>query len=245
MGAKGAVVRGARSYRRLCLAVLACSFAMAAPGQASATTVDDRIAKAGVLRLSDFDPGWRQTANEDNQAQIVEAASSTSGCKSYLAMRTESRSLPHRPSAKFTKGGDAVANQVFVYPTEARAQRAIDRFGSEAVATCLRSIYPKILAKQLADTSPSVASQLAGIDVELGRQSVTPRADDTVSYSLAVTVRLKNGLQDHAYVESLTVRDGRVIVEFSIGSDAEPFPLADRVTEEVDAALARLQAVPH
>jgi hypothetical protein len=222
--------------------VMACVYVTFAPAQGVGLTKDDRIAKAGVLRLSDFGPGWRQTPSEDNFDEVQDAASDVPECKTYLKIRRESHSVPRRESQTFSQGENVLRNDVVVYPTEARARRALQQFRSPSVANCLRQLYPKLLAKALSESSPAQAGQIESVDADIGLQSVTPRGDEAASYSATITVVAKSGLRDHAYFEDEIVRVGRAITDFSIRNDQGEFPLSDEHASVIDASLARLQA---
>lgn len=212
------------------------------PRLAAAATDEDRITKAGVLRLSDFGPGWRQTPADDNYQEVLDLASDEPECKTYLKIKRESHSLPRRVSPTFTQGDSrSLENTIIVYPSEARAERALRLYQSPSVANCLRQIYPKLLANALGKSSPSAAAQLDSIDVDLGPQSVSPRGDETASYSVTITIRLKSGLQDRAKIEAQTVRSGRAISDFTIRNDEGEFPLGDDVANMIDTSLARIE----
>ena len=122
--------------------LMAAVFATSRQADASTKSQDTATAKAGVLRLNDFDAGWRKVPHESNTAEIDEAMAAVPSCKTWLAVRKRTRGSRNARSSDFVKGDDEESNEVFVFRTEQQATETLQTFGSGRTLTCFR-VHPE------------------------------------------------------------------------------------------------------
>ncbi len=188
---------------------------------ASATSAEQQIAKAGVLRLTDFPAGWKQSARKpSSDAEVNAAAAKISSCKAFASFTKANQQNPRAKSPDFDLGHADVTNTVSVFPSEAKAVAAMKTFASSGLPTCLDKLFSAVFKAQLAK-DPSVAKQLASVKVDIAPLDGVDIGDEALAYSGPVVVTLKDGTVQTVGLGIVTVRVGDAVSGFAYSSDVD------------------------
>jgi len=236
-----ASITGSGSCRKAGFVLVVSLVAFVAASSGAASTTNDRaIAKSGLLRLGDFEAGWRATPAEPDDNATDKAMASIPECNRWRAMRAKARKFPHAGSPEFSKGEATARNEVFVFPTEAGARKAALEYASSRTQQCIELIMHNAVRESL-QGDLEAAEQIKDIAVEVGRESVDPIGDEVVAYSFELIVTPKTGFTQRAYFETQAVRAGRVVSSFEFADDIGDFPLSDIAPGAMDASIARVE----
>jgi hypothetical protein len=200
---------------------------------------DRRLARAGVLRLSDFPSGWTAQPNDDNDDEVEEIAASIKSCKGYLATRKAAHDNPRARSKDFVEGDDQISNTVNVFASTAAARAAVAAVDKPSTETCLQRLFEDVIDQSVAN-DPEARDQIEGVDVEVSRSSVAPVGDDALAFDAAITVHAKGGQTVELVSSAEFVRVGRVIDSFTVQATSDLPP--DLVPSLIDASVGRLEA---
>jgi hypothetical protein len=220
------------------LAVLAL---LAVPG-AAATADDRQHAEAGVLRLTDFPTGWKQTARgAGSDAKVDAEAAKIKRCKTFAELAARNKKNPRAESPNFDLGQANVTNTVSVYPTVARAEAAVGLFRDAKLPRCLEQLFDAVTRAELQKDS-SVGKQLKSVTTDVGRETGIRIGDDAVVYQGTVDVGLKDGTSRTFGLGFVTVRVGTALVGFAYTADTD---ISAALQPAIVASVTRLQrAVP-
>ena len=117
-----------RPMRFAALVAAICSVLVGCGGHARPTRAgDSRVAKASVITLHDFPPGW--SGDDQHLRNSVACDAIQAAMKAANAVQT---------TDVFSHGGDAQAEfAVYVFPDPARAQRAFRAIAARSMRLCL------------------------------------------------------------------------------------------------------------
>ena len=219
------------------MCVIAAVFATSTHADASTKSQDTATAKAGVLRLNDFEAGWRKVPHESNTAETDEAMATLPSCKTWLAVRKRTRKLPHVWSSDFGEGRRRGEQRGLRVPTEQQASEILRTFGSGRTLTCVRSYTRKSV-----EARASVNPQIDGVTTTIGEESVEPIGDDVVAYTVEFKVTTESGFSDELFLEAQAVRVGRALDVFSFESDIDDYPLSSIAPGVMDTSVERIGA---
>ena len=207
------------------LAVVAVApAATAAPGvPATGKSSDAAIARAGLLRLSDFPSGWKQTRHKDSKPTGL---ASCKGTEQVTANNKKYRAQ----SPDFNQGATMYAeNSVYVFPKESQATAFLEPYQAAAAGTCLQQGTQRALKKIKGATV-----QVQPLDLSSALQSGT--VDDAVGYEVLATVP-GSTQPAQLYLVAIATRIGRSVAGFTTENQGEP--LAE-TTSLINASLTRL-----
>jgi hypothetical protein len=203
----------------------------------SAATADDRqLAKVGVLQLTDFPTGWKQSARRADSSIDTEAAKIRS-CTAYVAFRNRFGKNPHAESPLFERGNAGVANKTSVYTTSKRSSAAMKVFGSPDTPRCYEAVASVVYERRLR-RDKKVAKQLEGVTTNLARVEGVRIGDDAVVYQGTVDVRSKGGSITTISVGLVGVRVGAALTTYSYTTDTD---ISAALQPAIVASVTRLQ----
>lgn len=206
------------------------------PEESAASTDEDQaLAEAAVLKLSDFEPGWRadEPEPEDEDAPDIEDV-----CEGF----DDSAETGNADSKTFVREDAEIDNTVTVHETEADAEALFEVFKSEETAACLRGYMDDLVREGLAE-DPEAAEQIDDLETRLGAVSVDDYGDGATAYQVQVTVST-SGMEFDFYVDAILVRVDRALSMFMFADvftpleeprDAVITAVVDRLTEQFAA----------
>jgi hypothetical protein len=216
------------------LAVLAL---LAVPAVA-ATADDQQRAKVGVLRLTDFPTGWKQSARgAGSDAKVDAAAAKIKRCTTFVEFAARNKKNPRAESPNFDLGQANVTNTVSVYPTVTRAEGAIGLFRDAKLPRCLEQLFDAVTRAEL-QKDKSVRKQLKSVTTDVGRVTGIRIGDDAVVYQGTVVVGLKNGTSQTFGLGFVTVRVGTALAGFAYTADQD---ISAALQPAIVASVTRLQ----
>jgi hypothetical protein len=193
--------------------------AVPAAGKAS----DAQIARNGLLRLSDFSPGWKQSKHSDPKP------SGLASCKSAQAANAKAKRYKAQ-SPDFSQSATTSAqNTVYVFPKESLAAAYLQNYKGALAATCLQQRTQKALKGV-----PGATAQVQPLDLSSALQNGL--LDDAVGYGAAVTIPSNPPAQlDLVFIAT---RIGRGVALFSTENEGSVLPETDDL---INASLSRLK----
>jgi hypothetical protein len=202
----------------LTLLVVVSSVGLLAPAATAATT-DKQRARAGVLVQSDFPAGWTKHARaKTSDKERDAAAAKVPSCKPFLAFSKANRKNPRVQSPDFEQGNSNVNNTVSIYPSDKKAEVAMQTFGDARMPDCLQQLFTAVYEQQLRQdeqTGPQVTSVTTTIspvpNVRIG--------DEAVAYQGTVDVGLKDGSTQTIGLGFAAARVDDAIAGYSWSSD--------------------------
>lgn len=186
---------------------------------------DQAIADAAVLKLSDFEPGWRaDPPDEDDGPEMTDVCDGFDMDESAKA-----------DSKKFVRDDAEIENTVAVFTSEAEAEEFIATYGSDETADCVRDFMNEQVRKSmLADPD---APDLDDVTVNLGQASVGDYGDEAAAYQMEISVEA-SGFAIDFYIDAILVRSGRALALFTFADISSP--LEEPREDVIASVLGRL-----
>jgi hypothetical protein len=204
---------------------LAVAPAAGAAGPIAKKPSDAQIAKQGVLRLSDFPAGWKQSKHQQSKPTGIAACKPTE--------LVEARNKQYRAqSPDFAQGDLTTAeNSVYVFPKPARAIAYLKPFQAAAAGACLQQGTEKAVKKVSGATV-----QVQPLDLSSALQGGT--IDDAVGYEILATLPQSGAAPVQLVLVAVAVRLGRAVVGYTFEEQGQPLSEIDTL---INASLTRLQ----
>jgi hypothetical protein len=211
-------------------ALAALTVSVAAPGTAGAAVAgaakpsDAQIARAGLLRRSDFSPGWKLSRHADPKPSGIKS------CK--VAEQANAKAKKYKAqSPDFSQSSTTSAqNTVYVFPKESQAVAYLENYRGADAGTCLQQRTRKALKKV-----PGASAQVQELDLSTALQNGF--VDDAVGYGAGVSIPANPPAQlDLVFVAT---RIGRSVALFSTENEGSVLPETDDL---INASLSRLKA---
>ena len=219
------------------VATLATLVLAAAPATAG-TSADQQLARAGVLRSSDFPAEWKQTKRaSESHDPVPQRAAAIANCKPFARFIADNRKHPHARSPAFDLQQSSVSNTVSVYPTTAQATSSLGRFRDARVPKCLDQVFTAVLRAQLLKDK-NVAKRLGSVTTDVALETGVRIGDDVVVYQGTTDVRLKNGTAQTIGLGFVAVRVGTALAGYSYTSDTD---ISAALQPAIISSVARLQ----
>jgi hypothetical protein len=219
----------------LALALLAL-VATAAGAAGASTASDQELARAGVLRLSDFPAGWKQSSRGSTDDATIDAqAAKISSCKPFAAFSKTNKRNPRAKSPNFDESQSNVTNTVSVYPSTAKAVAAMATLADTRLPTCFEQLFTAVFKAQLAKTIPK---QLKSVKTDIRLVDGVSIGDQAIAYEGAVDVGLKDGTTETIGLGLVSVRLGSTLAGYSYTSDVD---ISAALQPAIVASLTRLQ----
>lgn len=201
--------------RRAAIAVLALALiAVVAAPAGAASKKDSKLAKQGVLVAKDVPASWTSSPSDNSSGPELErAAADIPDCETYLAVRKANKTAANAESRTFTDGTTELSNEVWVFPTAAKAKKVFADMQSSTIAPCFTELFQSLFEAQLA-TNPQVAS----VDVSISQSNDLPglEGDATVGYGGPGVVRNTDGTTERFLMANFAVRSGRAVLSFAV-----------------------------
>jgi hypothetical protein len=216
--------------------ILAGSVSVAALAAPSAN--DQAIARAGVLTLEDFPPGWAPTpslpSNRSLEQRLIRTIPACKPLRPLIGLaNTNARAQPH---SDFTDGALTISNAVSVFPDVTRAETSFTAAKTTSLSQCLERAFGQLIHS--AATQHGVSLRNVSVIVEPANPPIHS-GDDQGAVSATITATA-NGTPGTGYNEYVFIRVGRAIDSFTYQTDNAP--TSDYMLTVVDASVARLQA---
>ncbi len=213
-----ALARFARGTLVVALVIGATSGAAAS----GATTANAKqVAQAGLLRLSDFPTGWKQSPRESSSDKELDArAAKIASCKPFLAFGKANKKNPRVKSPNFDLHQAHVTNAVSVYPSAAKATVAMRSFTDARLPDCFKQLFSAEFKTQLVKDK-HVAKQLKSVKVDVGRLDGVQIGDEAIVYQGTVEVGLKDGTVTTIGLAIIAVRVDNAIAGYSYTADTD------------------------
>jgi hypothetical protein len=189
---------------------------------------DQALAEDAVLKLSDFEAGWRaDEPGEDDDGGFED-------CEGF----GELDKTAEADSKKFVRDDAEVENTVVLTPDEGQADGFMQLIREEATVECLRDGVEETIADNVKD-DPAIADNFDDISVKVGPASVGQHGDDAAGFQIVVT--LEGALSVDLYADFVFVRKGRALTFFSFVDVFGPFTgqrdeLIEAVVDRLDSA---------
>jgi hypothetical protein len=210
----------------------------AVPAVAASTSSDRELARAGVLVLTDFPSGWKQSKRNDTSDAALDAkAAKIASCKPFIAFSKANRGNSHTSSPDFTHDQSSVTNAVSVYPSAEKATAAMGDFSDPGLPACLDRLFTTVFRGELAKKK-SVAKQITAITTDIKPVEGVRIGDQAVVYQGTVVVTLKTGAPQTIGLGVMSVRAGRAIDGYSWTSDVS---IESALQPAIVASVDRLQ----
>ena len=193
-------------------------------------TTDRRIAAAGVLRAADL-PGWTVTPRGPSRgSEIKDLARGVPGCEPLVTGSRDGRVRAR--SAKFSRDGTIIDDDVDVYATAAEMQAQLELYRDPAIIGCLQELFTRTLQS----TAPTGAT--------VGAVSVSPIAVDASgdgAYGFRLTAAVtRDGVARTILSDIIGVTVGRAGVSFSVDAP-DTAGLAQAETTLLPAVVERVR----
>jgi hypothetical protein len=231
---------GGRAVRRLIIVVVLAATgvglsptAVSAKTSAAVSAGDTTVLKAGLLKIGDLPPGWRESPSSSSTLNLSKGGK---GCARLQAAvdRSEKLKSAHGKSSDFKQGDiDSISNSATVYTTVAATTASLAVVERPEVGPCLQTV----LTAQVRKSAP------AGVTVSatVGKLSVAPAGDASV-YEVVITAR-KQAVTLTVYADYQLVQVGRLGMTFQFEAQdssalASQQPLVQTVVNRVRAAEA-------
>jgi hypothetical protein len=192
---------------------------------------DQAIAEEAVLRLSDFEPGWRADEPEpdDDDAGITE-------CEGFESFDDDA---PSADSKTFVRDQTEIESSVAVLTTEQESESFMRLLSEESTVECLRQAMQDAVDEGFQDDA-DLQEQFDSVSTTVGPVSVGEYGDDAAGYQIEATLEGEELTLD-LYVDLLVVRQGRALALYSFVDVFTPFsgdrdPLVEAVVDRLAAA---------
>ncbi len=208
---------------------------------AAKKTSNTKVAKAGVLVLTDFPTGFAASKpDSSSDAMVATAAKGIPECRDYAAVKKLTDAQVKAKSQDFKDASRTVSNEVDVFVSVASARKTLVLFGNDDVVTCLNQLFEKVLTDQFVN-DPS--SGVSAVKVDITRQDVDPGGDQSVVYEGSYTITAKDG-DTQIGIGFAAIRTGRAVNAVTYQTSSEPLtdllqPLIDATLGRIDAALSK------
>jgi hypothetical protein len=221
------------------LAVALLTLAAGVAGAAGASTASDQeLARAGVLRLSDFPAGWKESRRGSTDDAAIDAqAAKISSCQRFAAFIKANKQNPRATSLSFDQANSNVTNAVSVFPSTEKAHAAMATFADARVPKCFEQLFTAVFRAQLTKTK-SLAKQLASVKTHIGLLNGVHIGDQAIVYQGAVNVALKDGTTQTVGLGVISVRVGATLAGYSYTSDVD---VSTALQPAIVASVVRVQ----
>jgi hypothetical protein len=187
------------------------------------------VARAGVLRSSDFPDGYTSAPHDrSSDVALEKRARKLPECKRFVAFRAAVDHAPAVQSRDFTAGTATMSNQLVVFADAKRARAAVRSFASSGLVGCFDALVPQLTSSAGGSVVPDLARTT---DVGVGDQSV--------AFEGPVQVTERDGSTSTLSFGTLAARFGRVVVVYSYSGGDDVSAVVQHAT---DASAARLRA---
>jgi hypothetical protein len=193
---------------------------------------DTAFASAGVLKITDFPPGWRTGPNTGGTDSLPTTIPSCARVKSAAKQRDVAAT--GKAKSSFVNQDSHVASNVYVFATPAVASNAMNALASPDVVNCSRQALPAELQNNLANSS---SNEVSSVKADVGALSVAPVGDQYTGIEVVVTAQVR-GLSISFYFDELAFRVGRSIAIMALQNTE--MPLTDPRDQLVAAVKGRL-----
>jgi hypothetical protein len=185
---------------------------------------DAQVARSGLLRLSDFPTGWKQSKHADPRPSGIAA------CKAAETANAKARKYKAQ-SPDFSQSAASTAqNTVYVFPKESQAIAYLQNYKGTTAGTCLQQRTQKAVKG-----IPGATTQVQALDLSSALQSGS--LDDAVGYGVGIGIPASPPAQlDLVFVAT---RIGRSVALFSTENQDSVLPETDDL---INASLSRLKA---
>jgi hypothetical protein len=226
--------------RFACGALAAVLALGASAGAASAATSGPaQVARAGVLRRSDFPAGWKQNPRPSStDDELDQLAAKIAGCKPFLAFSQANKKNPRAKSPDFDLQQAHVNNSVSVFPSAAKATAAMRTFNDARLPDCLKQLFSAEFRSQLAKNK-QVAKQLKSVKVAIGRLDGLQIGNEAAAYEGTVDVGLKDGTVTTIGLAVIAVRVDDAIAGYSYTADTD---ISTALQPAIVLSVSRLQS---
>jgi hypothetical protein len=183
------------------------------------TAADQAAAQAALLDLEDFEPGWTESPDSNDQDAATQRA--IAKCAGVDAPGVIDFGGALARTGDFTgPDGYIVDEVVSLAPSADEATARLDGVASAEFIPCVEAIYVAFLNDQFAAQGVTVEK------VELARLNVTQRGDQTVAYR--VTVNVSRGTASQlVYVDIVALRSGRGVAGLNFRTQDAPVSTTD------------------
>ena len=226
-----------RALARFACGTLAVALAIGATSGAAASNAKT-VAQAGVLRLSDFPTGWKQSRRASSSDKELDAlAAEIASCKPFLAFGRANKKNPRVKSPNFDLHQAHVTNAVSVYPSAAKATVAMRSFTDARLPDCFKQLFSAEFKAQLVKDK-QVARQLRSVKVNIGRLDGVQIGNEAAAYKGTVDVGLKDGTVTSIGVAFIAVRVDGAIAGYSYTADTD---ISAALQPAIVSSISRLQ----
>jgi len=223
------------------VAVALLALAAGAASAAASTTSDQELARAGVLRLSDFPAGWKESRRGSTDDAAIDAqAAKIPSCRRFAAFIKANRQNPRATSPSFDHANSNVTNAVSVFPSTEKAIATMATFGDARVPKCFEQLFTAVFRAQLTKTK-SLAKQLVSVKTHIGLLHGVHIGDQAIVYQGAVNVALKDGTTQTVGLGVISVRVAATLAGYSYTSDVD---ISTALQPAIVASVARVQNAP-
>ena len=193
----------------------------------TAAESDEAIAEAAVLKLSDFEPGWR-VDDEDEDENEDDEELDCPGLDKF-----EDDDAPSAESEDFTQDQSFVSNVVMIGEDEEEAKELLGLVSQDEIIECLRDELQTMFEEE-----PDFGEDFDDVSSEVGELSVGDFGDDAAG--LQFVFSLEGDISLEFYMDLIFVRRGRAVSMFVFVDLFSP-AAAERnyLIEAVDDRLAR------
>jgi len=184
------------------LALVAALLALAASPAGAAS--DKALAAQGVIVAKDVPSSWSsEPADDSGDKELEREAAKIPECRTYLAVRKANKKAANAESRTFSDGSNELSNEVWVYPSVAKAKKVFKDMSSSTIAECFSTLFEDVFGADSASIRQTIGIEgLAG--------------DETLAYSGPVQVTNPDGTVDRLLLANFGVRAGRSILSFTV-----------------------------
>ncbi len=228
-----------RALARVAVGALVALGASAGAATAAAPSTQQEIAKAGVLRISDFPTDWKQSKRAASADDALGArAAKVPSCKPFLGYSTASTKNLRAKSPGFDLGQAHVDNTVSIYSSAAKATAAMQTFDDPQVPKCLDDLFSLGFDAQLAKDKKT-AKLLQSVKVDIGKLDGVEIGDQAAAYQGTASVTLKDGTVTTFGLALIPIRVGNAIATYTYSADSD---ISAPLQPAIVSSVSRLKA---
>lgn len=184
----------------------------------SGSAADERIARGGLLKLSDLPSGW--TAADENEEAKQSQCAGVRRPTAHVAAKAESR--------RFETGSALAENSVYVYASRAQAEAAFAELSSQSTRRCVGEEFGRRIAEE-GDEDLKLSGKITTSELQAGSAG-----SETAASRYTIPLDAGEDFDIDFIFDAVMVRAGRKV---SIVS------LADAITPVEDDLRERLTSV--
>ena len=207
----------------------------AASDSVATDDVDQAAAEAALLKLSDFDPGWSEVpqSEDDEQAAVKRKVAKCSGSDQDSGIDFGG-ALATTGSITSPDGKQVIQVTVSFAPDVAAADDRMTIIAAPAFAACIQPIYEQYLDGVMEASGASLDR------VTIAKLNLTPAGATTVAYRMAI-VASNGALTQELYADLVVLQSGRALSSPVFQTRDAP-PDTDDIEKYVALAASRLPA---